>query len=64
MEAVGIVECFMYSEDDRKLWYIKSYSDVVAHNPYHGKEVKKLECVGHIHTETFRCKIEKIINYK
>ena len=26
----------------------KSYSDVVAHDPYHGKEVKKLECVGHI----------------
>ena len=25
----------------------KSYSDVVAHDPYHGKEVKKLECVGH-----------------
>ena len=56
MEATGIVECFMSSEDDRKLWYInyigdgdsKSYSDVVEHDPYHGKEVKKLECIGHI----------------
>ena len=46
----------MSSEDDRKLRYInyigggdsKSYSDVVAHDDlYHGKEVKKLECVGH-----------------
>ena len=64
MEAAGIAECFMSSEDDRKLWYIKSYSYVDAHDPYHGKEVKKLECVGHIHTETFRCKIEKIKNYR
>ena len=56
MEAAGIVECFMSSEDDRKLWYInyigdgdsKSYSDVVAHDPYHGKGVRKLECVWHI----------------
>ena len=56
MEAAGIVECFMSSEDDRKLRYInyigdgdsKSYSDAVAHDPYHGKEVKKLECVRHI----------------
>ena len=55
-EAAGIVECFMSSEDDRKLWYInyigdgdsKSYSDVVAHDPYHGKGVRKLECVWHI----------------
>ena len=37
------------SEDDKKLRYInyigdggsKPYSDVVAHDPYHGKEVKK-----------------------
>ena len=56
METAGIVEYFMSSEDDRKLRYInyigdrdsKSYSDVVAHDPYHGKEVMNLECVGHI----------------
>ena len=56
MEAAGIVECFISSEDDRKLRYVnyigdgdsKFYSDVVAHDPYHGKEVKKLECVEHI----------------
>ena len=56
MEAAGIVERFMSSEDDRKFQYInyigdgdsKSYSDVVVHDPYHGKEVKKLECVEHI----------------
>ena len=56
METAGIVEYFMSSEDDRKLRYInyigdrdsKSYSDVVAHDPYHGKEVKNLECVGYI----------------
>ena len=54
MEAAGIVECFMSSEDDKKLQYInyigdgdsKSYSDVAAHDPYHGKEVKKFEYVG------------------
>ena len=53
MEAAGIVECFMSFEDDRKLRYInyigdgdsKSYSDAVAHDPYHGKRVRKLECV-------------------
>ena len=53
METAGILECFMSSEDDRKLRYInyigdgdsKSYSDVVAHDPYHGKEVKNLECI-------------------
>ena len=41
----------MSSEDDRKFRYInyigdgdsKSYSDVVAHDPYHGREVKKLD---------------------
>ena len=56
MEAAGIVECFMSAEDDRKLWYInyvgngdsKCYSDFVAHDPYHGKEIQILECVGHI----------------
>ena len=57
MEAAGVVECFMSSEDDRNfdtsIRYIddgdsKSYSDVVANDPYHGKEVKRLECVGHI----------------
>ena len=49
--AAGIVECFTSSEDDMKLRYIsyigdgdsKSYSDVVAHDPYHGREVKKLD---------------------
>ena len=61
----------MSSEIDRKLRYINYigdgdsnfYSDVVTHDPYHGKEVKKLECFGHI-PETFRRKIEKIKNYK
>ena len=56
MEAAGLVECFMSSVQDRKLRYInyigdgdsKSYSDIVAKDPYNGKEVKKLECVGHI----------------
>ena len=56
MEAAGFVECFMSSLQDRKLRFInyigdgdsKSYSDIVAKDPYSGKEVKKLECVGHI----------------
>ena len=56
MEAAGLVECFMSSVQDRKLRYInyiadgdsKSYSGIVAKDPYNGKEVKKLECVGHI----------------
>ena len=56
VEAAGLVECFMSSVQDGKLRYInyigdgdsKSYSDVVAKDPYYGKEVKKLECVGHI----------------
>ena len=47
---------FIPSVQDRKLCYInyigdgdsESYSDVVAKDPYNGKEVKKLECVGHI----------------
>ena len=56
MEAAGLVECFMSSVQDRKLRYInyigdedsKSYPDIVAKDPYNGKEVKKLDCVGHI----------------
>ena len=56
MEAAGLVECFMSSVQDRKLCYInyiadgdsKSYSGIVAEDPYNGKEFKKLECVGHI----------------
>ena len=51
MEAAGLVECFMSSVQDRKLRYInyiddgdsKSFSDIVAKDPYNGKEVKKLE---------------------
>ena len=35
---------------ERKFTFLLTYySDVVAHDPYHGKEVKKLECIGHIH---------------
>ena len=56
MEATGLVECFMSSVQDQKLRYInyigdgdsKPYSDIVPKDPYNGKEVKKLECVGHI----------------
>ena len=56
MEAAGLDECFMSSVQDRKLRYVndigngdsKSYSDIVSKNPYNGKEVKKLECVGHV----------------
>ena len=67
METAGIVEYFMSSEDDRKLRYInyigdrdsKSYSDVVAHDPYHGKEVKKVRMCW-THTEMFALRFLRI----
>ncbi|MBY0580841.1 MAG: hypothetical protein K2P53_04080 [Rickettsiales bacterium] len=56
MEAAGLVECFNASVLERKLRYInylgdgdsKAFSDVQKQNPYDGKEITKLECVGHI----------------
>ncbi|XP_065678497.1 uncharacterized protein LOC136093423 [Hydra vulgaris] len=55
MEAAGLVECFNASVLERKLRYInylgdgdsKAFSDIQKQNPY-GKEITKLECVGHI----------------
>ena len=60
MEATGLVECFMSSVQDQKLRYInyigdgdsKSYSDIVAKDPYNGK------CVGHIQMENYNGKLE------
>ena len=56
MEAAGLVDCFLASEQDRKLRYTqfigdgdsKSHADIVARDPYNGVVVEKLECVGHI----------------
>ena len=56
MESAGIVECFGLSMEKYKLRYTeylgdgdtKSYHDVVKSDPYNGREVKKLECIGHI----------------
>ena len=56
MEATGLVESFQASVPDRKLRYInflgdgdsKAFIDVKNSVPYEGKEINKLECVGHI----------------
>ncbi|XP_047135810.1 uncharacterized protein LOC124812840 [Hydra vulgaris] len=56
MEAAALVDCFVASEHSRKLRYTKyigdrdskSYSDIVAKDPYKGIIVEKMECVGHI----------------
>ena len=56
MEAVGLVDCFMNSTENRKLRYThyigdddsKAYNEVVKKDPYPGIVVEKLECVGHI----------------
>ena len=56
MECDGIIPCFESSVPTHKLRYAeyladgdsKSYSLVVANNPYPDKPVQKLECVGHI----------------
>ena len=56
MEAKGVVECFTNSITINKLRYAvykgdgdtKSYSDVLAADPYPGLIVKKAECLGHV----------------
>ena len=56
MKAAGLVACFNASVLERKLRYInyfgdgdsKAFSDIQKQNPYDGKEITKLECVGHI----------------
>ena len=56
MEADGLIECFQVSEKDRKIRYInylcdgdsKSFLEISKLNIYPQKQVKKLECVGHI----------------
>jgi len=56
MESARVVDCFGRSLEKRKLRYLnyigdgdsKSFSEVVASDPYPGKTIEKLESVGHV----------------
>lgn len=56
MEAAAVVSIFKRSQEERKVCYIeylgdgdsKAYKCVVECQPYGEKEVRKIECVGHV----------------
>ena len=56
MEPEGAVEIFKRSVEDNGLLYVQyigggdssAFQTVVKSNPYPGKVIRKLECVGHI----------------
>ena len=56
MESDALVEIFKASETFNQLRYVeflgdgetKSHHTVVVADPYHGRVVKKLECIGHV----------------
>jgi hypothetical protein len=55
MEPTGAAQIFLRSKEIRNLEYVKYYGDgdsksykyVVDSDPYNGKKIEKLECVGH-----------------
>ena len=55
MESAGLVDCFRSSVEKNNLRYTKflgdgdckSHADILTDDPYPGKPVERLECIGH-----------------